>query len=194
MCLKVKHYFQKKNSKYVILNNLYFASNFVFWGVSSRAFYSVLLFNFSSSTNHGGRHFFSTPTIKKLSMALHTKVSHLKEILRKNAFPIKLVDNSIKDFLNKMFLHTPVAMTVEKREQFITLPYLGNLSLAIKIRLQKSINKNLPFRTIKFIFKSTARLSKFFRFKKKVPFHLCSNVVYKISCGRCNATYYDGTC
>ena len=127
-------------------------------------------------------------------MALHTKVSQLKEILRKNAFPIKLVDNSIKDFLNKMFLHTPVAMTVEKREQFITLPYLGNLSLAIKIRLQKSINKNLPFRKIKFIFKSTARLSKFFRFKKKVPFHLCSNVVYKISCGRCNATYYDGTC
>ena len=46
MCLKVKHYFQKKNSRYVILNNLYFASNFVFWGVSSRAFYSVLLFKF----------------------------------------------------------------------------------------------------------------------------------------------------
>ena len=49
-------------------------------------------------------------------MALHTKVNHLKEILRKSAFPIKLVDNSIKDFLNKKFLHTPVAMTVEKKE------------------------------------------------------------------------------
>ena len=60
----------------------------------------------------------------------HTEVSHLKEILRKDAFPIKLVDNHIKTFLNKNFLHTPVALTVEKNELFITLPYLGNLSLA----------------------------------------------------------------
>ena len=61
----------------------------------------------------------------------HTEVSHLKDILRKNAFLIKLVDNYIKTFLNKNFLHTPAALTVEKKEMFIPLPYLGNLSLAI---------------------------------------------------------------
>ena len=33
----------------------------------------------------------------------HTEVSHLKDILRKNAFLIKLVDNCIKTFLNKKF-------------------------------------------------------------------------------------------
>ena len=65
----------------------------------------------------------------------HTEVSHLKDILRKNAFPIKLVDNCIKTFLNKKFLHTPVALTVDKKELSITLPYLGNLSLAIRTRL-----------------------------------------------------------
>ena len=75
----------------------------------------------------------------------HTEVSHLKDILRKNAFPIKLVDNCIKMFLNKKFLHTPLALAVEKKELFITLPYLGNLSLAIRTRLQSSINRNLPF-------------------------------------------------
>ena len=36
----------------------------------------------------------------------HMEVSHLKEILRKNVFSIKLVDNCIKTFLNKTFLHT----------------------------------------------------------------------------------------
>ena len=99
----------------------------------------------------------------------HTEVSHLKNILRKNAFSIKLVDNCIETFLNKKVLHTPVALTVEKIELLIALPHLGNLSLAIRTRLQNSINKNLPFCKIKFIFKSTTRLSNFFRFKDKVP-------------------------
>ena len=124
----------------------------------------------------------------------HTEVIHLKEILRKNAFPIKLVDNCIKNFLNKKFLNTPVTLTVKKKELFIVLPYLGNLSLALRTRLQNSINKNLPFCKIKVIFKSTTRLSKFFRFKDKAPFNLRSNIVYKFSCGRCNATYYGETC
>ena len=124
----------------------------------------------------------------------HTEVSHLKDILRKKAFLIKLVDNCIKTFLNKKFLHTPVALTVEKKELFITLPCLGNLSLTIRTRLQNSIIRNLPFCKIKVIFKSTTRLSIFFRFKDKVPFNLRSNVVYKFSCGRCNATYYGETC
>ena len=68
-----------------------------------------------------------------------TEVSHLKEILRKNAFTIKLVDNRIKNFFNKRFLNAPVALTVEKKKFFIALPYLGNLSLAIRTRLQNSI-------------------------------------------------------
>ena len=42
-------------------------------------------------------------------------VSHLKEILGKNAFPVKLVENCIKTFLSKKFLHTCVALTVEKK-------------------------------------------------------------------------------
>ena len=91
-----------------------------------------------------------------------------------------------KTFLNKEFLHSFVALTVEKKEFFIALPYLGNLSLAIRTR-------NLPFCEMKVIFDSAARLSNFFRFKDKVSFNLRSNVIYKFSCGRCNATYYDET-
>ena len=120
----------------------------------------------------------------------HTEVIHLKEILRKNAFPIKLVDNCIKNFLNKKFLNILVTLTVKKKELLIVLSYLGHLSLALRTRLQNSINRNLPFCKIKVIFKSTTRLSNFYRFKDKVSFNLHSNVVYKFSCGRCNTTYY----
>ena len=120
--------------------------------------------------------------------------SHLKYILREKAFPIKLVDNCIKTFLNKKLLHTPIALTVKKKELFIALPHLGNLSLAIRTRLQNSINKNLLLCKIKVIFKSTTRLSNFFHFKDKVFFNLHSDVACKLWRGRCNATYCSETC
>ena len=47
---------------------------------------------------------------------------------------------------------------------------------------------------MKVIFKSITRLSNFFRFKDKVPFNLRFNIVYKFSCGRCNAIYYGEIC
>ena len=97
--------------------------------------------------------------------SFHTEVSHLKEILRKNAFLIKLIGNCIKKFLNKTFLHTPVALNVEKKKQlFIVLQYLGILSFTLRTRLQNSINKDLPYCKIKLIFKSTTCLSNFFLF------------------------------
>ena len=95
--------------------------------------------------------------------------------------------------MNKRFLHTPVALTVEKKELFIALPYLGNWFLAIRTHLQNSIYKILPFWHIKVILKFTTCLSKFFSFKDNVPFNLCSKVVYKFLCGRCNATSYGKT-
>ena len=129
-----------------------------------------------------------------LSLQISYGSQLFKGHLRKNAFPIKLVDNCIKTFLDKNIWHTFIAWIVEKKELFIALPYLGNLSLAIRTRLQNSINKYLPFCKIKVIFKSTRRLSNFLRFKDKVPFNLRSKVVYKFSCGRCNATYYSERC
>ena len=77
---------------------------------------------------------------------------------------------------------------------FIALPYFGNLCLAIRIYLQNSINKSVSFCKIKVAFKSTIFLSKLSRYKDKVPFNLRCNVVYKLWCGICNASYYGETC
>ena len=55
---------------------------------------------------------------------------------------IKLVDNCIKTFSNKKFLHTTILL-------FVALPYLSNLSLALRTRLQSSINKNNSETTLK---------------------------------------------
>ena len=117
---------------------------------------------------------------------------HVKEILKKNPFPIKLIDTSIKIFLNKRLTEKPVTLTAEKNDLVIVLSFPGKVSLALRIRLKNSIKKNLLFCKTRVILKSSARISKFFQFKDKCPYS-CSKVAYKFLCGKCNATYYDKT-
>ena len=124
----------------------------------------------------------------------HSEVCHLKEILKKNAFPIKLIDSCIKNFLNKRLIEKPVTLTADKKDLVRVLPFLGKLSLDLRTRLRISVSKNLPCCKIRVIVKSSARISNFFQFKDKMPYCLRSNVVYKFPCGRCNATCYGETC
>ena len=49
----------------------------------------------------------------------HSEVCYLKEILKKNAFPIKFIDSCIKKFLNKRLTEKPVTLTAEKRDLVI---------------------------------------------------------------------------
>ena len=123
----------------------------------------------------------------------HEEVNY-QDVLQKNSFPTNLVDKCIKIFLNKQFSQKILEHTVSKKELFIVLPYLGMPSLSLKTRWQKSINSNFSFCKIKVIFKSSKRLANFFRFKDKTPLCLRSNIVYKFTCGRCNATHYNETC
>ena len=76
----------------------------------------------------------------------HSEVCHLKEILKKNTFPIKLIDSCIKNFLNKRLTEKPVTLTSEKKDLVIVLPFLGKLSLDLRTRLRNCISKNLPLK------------------------------------------------
>ena len=124
----------------------------------------------------------------------HSAACHLKEILKKNAFLIKLIDSCIKNFLNKRLTEKPVTLRAEKKDLVIVLPFLGKSSPDLRTRLKNGTSKNLPFCKIRVIFKSSTRISNFFHFKGKMPYCLRSNVVYKFLCGRCNATYSGKTC
>ena len=76
-----------------------------------------------------------------------------------------------------MFLHTPLALNVEKKQLFFVLPYLGNFSLALGTRLQNVLTK------IFLIVRSRLSLSPrhvlviISVLKNKVPFNLLSNLV-----------------
>ena len=47
---------------------------------------------------------------------------------------------------------------------------------------------------MKVVFRSWTRLTNVFRFKDKISLCLCSNIIYKFACGRCNTTCYDKSC
>ena len=92
----------------------------------------------------------------------YSEVCHLKEILKKSAFSIKLIDSYIKNFLNKRLTEKPFTLTAEKKVLVIALPFLGKLSLDSRARLKNTISKNLPFCKVRVIFKSSTRISNFF--------------------------------
>jgi Uri superfamily endonuclease len=113
--------------------------------------------------------------------------------LYKNKYPKNFVDNCIKTFLDKKFSNSPTLSTVSKKEIFISLPFLGKSTLSLRTRLKNCLEREIPFCKLKIVFTSKLRLSSFFNFKDKMPKALLSKIVYKFSCGSCNASYYGKT-
>ena len=88
---------------------------------------------------------FRTFSIVSCFSRFHSEAYHLKKIFKKNVFPIKLIDSCIKNFLNKRLTEKPVTLTAEKKDLVTVLPFLGKLSLDLRIRLKIVSAKTFPF-------------------------------------------------
>ena len=82
---------------------------------------------------------------------------------------------------------------VPKRELICVLPYLGKVSLDLRTRLRRTIERNLPFCKLKVIFRSKCRLNTLFRFKDSLEKKFRSVIIYRYTCSNCNVTYYGKT-
>ena len=87
----------------------------------------------------------------------------MKPIFKRNSYAHDFVNHCIKMFLNKLSIQRDINFMVSKREIICVLPYLGQISLDLRIRLRQTIKKNLPY----FILNVILRLSvdMLFRFK-----------------------------
>ena len=87
----------------------------------------------------------------------------------------------------KILAPKPVVSTVPKKKLVITLPYLGTLSLQIRLIINRVMKNKLSYCNIQFVFQTKCKIS------NKIPSFLHSGIVYKFQCGGCNATYYCKT-
>ena len=104
-----------------------------------------------------------------------------------------MFDRLVHRFLNKIFEPKPPIHTVPKKVVYFCLPFTGSLSLQIRTQINRLCNAAYPHLNIRFIFRSSKRISSFFPFKDKVPTFLRSGVVYLFKCRCCSALYVGQT-
>ena len=123
----------------------------------------------------------------------HIEVEHLRSIFKCNNYPVNIIDQCIKKFLDKLYVPKQIVLTVPKKELLVFLPFLETFSLNLRKCLYKAVSRSLPQCNIKVIFQSKNRLSSLFKFKDSIPLYLRSHVIYKFQCSNCNINYYGET-
>ncbi len=123
-------------------------------------------------------------------LSFHNEIVMLKSILRKNGYPLAMIDTVISKFLNKLHCDPclPIS-TVPCKPVLIVLPFIGQLSTNVRNRILVLFKRSLPQVSCRIILKPCLRLSSFFPYKDRFPSAIKSLVVYKFTCGNCNVTY-----
>ena len=123
----------------------------------------------------------------------HIEVELLRSIFKCNNYPVNIIDQCIKKFLEILYVPKEIVPTVPKRKLLVALPYLGTFLLNLRKRLYKSVSKSLSKCNIAIIFQSKNRLSSCFKFKDSIPLYHRSHLIYKFQCSNCNINYYGKT-
>ena len=106
----------------------------------------------------------------------HRKIETLKSTFKHNNYPQNFVNQYIKKFLNKLFIEKDLNFMVPKRELTLVLAYLGKLSLDLRTRLRRTIERDLPHCKLKAISRSKYGLNTQFRFKDSLEKKIRSGI------------------
>ena len=107
----------------------------------------------------------------------HLEVQQLQQIFKCNNYPLGLIDQCVKTFLNKIYVPKKILVTVPKKDVLIVLPFLGQFSLNLRSSLCIYFKKTLPQCKIKVDFQSKNHFSKLFGFRESIPKEVRSHIV-----------------
>ena len=120
----------------------------------------------------------------------------LKQVLPKNQYPLSIINNVIKTYLQNAINKTNTGSTsvempnIERR--YFELPFMGMYSKVIQNKIEKICKRFCKNVKVKLVFTSD-KLSQTFSYKDSYPSVLDSKVVYKFVCASCNASYVGQT-
>ena len=104
------------------------------------------------------------------------------------------MDKVIKKYLDYKFSSNQNQLKDKSDVHYFKLPYIGNLSHHIKIKLSKLCKKVCKENfNVKILFKSFKIINRF-SYKDPIPNDLKSFLVYTFTCARCSSSYIRETC
>ena len=126
--------------------------------------------------------------------SFHNDIENIKSNLIKNAYPPFLIDKVIKKYLDYKFSSNQNQLKDKSDVHYFKLPYIGNLSHHIKVKLSK-LSKELCKKNfnIKLVLNSF-KVKNCFSYKDSIPNDLKSFPVYKFTCASCSSYYIGETC
>ena len=115
---------------------------------------------------------------------LHQEILKLKDIFKRNGYPISFIDKCVKRFLDKVFVEKKTFLTASKKQLVCALPLIGKKSLQLRSRLVKSIHMSIQ---------APCKLRSLFHFEDTLDKKIRCDLVYRYTCSNCNVTYYGKT-
>ena len=125
-------------------------------------------------------------------------IKTLSKNLLRNMFPYRLIEKSIKRFLDKKLnsnqnSETRKIKTEETEKRYIKLPYIGQISKITKIKISKIIKRFCKDNIKVNIVFNTCKIKSFFSVKDVLPKSFMSGVIYKFKCQECFSCYVGRT-
>ena len=125
--------------------------------------------------------------------SFHNDIENIKSNLIKNAHPPLLIDKVIKKYLDK-FSSNQNQLKDKSDIHYFKLPYIGNLSHHIKLKLSKLCKvfckENF---NIKLVFNSF-KVKSYFSYEDPTPNDLESSLVYRFTYASGSSSYIGETC
>jgi hypothetical protein len=138
---------------------------------------------------------------------MHEEFEFIENICIENGYPEGFIKAQIRKTLGKSYdkingtneysskrkTNTENLNSIKKEEVFIDIPFYGKPTEGFRKRftnLAKSLNPNI---NIQPILRPLPSLSKYFPIKDPIPNEHQSNIVYKINCTECKASYIGKT-
>ena len=122
----------------------------------------------------------------------HLDVKKLEDILKRNAYPPKVIDRETRKYLNNRMTKTEKKEEKKGKLHYFKLPYIGHFSKKVKTKISGICQKYCNELKITTCF-SLLKTGSLFSVKDVIPSDQRSFVVYYFSCPGCNASYVGET-